>query len=311
MTEDELSMMEIAFDRETKEIKAEFSRLLLRLQMSLEKHCKLEHVVNLLIYLDDENWLKQCSSIDSVFKNANKFCSFYNSKAVKLLINELGTEQDEENYLNYKRKFQKYCQKRVFYFPNGKSSVEVGKLAMKTDDSIEKLPLNEKKELEYEISRVFKGKKLVKLISEEHLSESSTTPSKPGPPSDATLPSGASSISTPRVTSSLTASSVSASTSHTSRPTTPSKAAASKPTRETFGVGTPSESSTTNSKTPSECSTHTTFSKAPSESSSTFTTSSKTLSKPNALRKKSLLIPTYQFERKFLHLNTEVSKLAT
>ena len=185
MTEDEISMKQIEFERETKEIKGEFSRLLLKLQKSLEKSCKLDEVVNLLINLDDEDWLKKCSTIAKVFENAKKFCSFYDNKAAKLLIEELGTDQDRENYEKYKRKFQQFCLKRVFLFPDGKSSKEVGMLVMSTDKHIEQLPLQQKKELQYEISRVFKGKTPVRICSNKELerlsaSDVSNSPSKAG-----------------------------------------------------------------------------------------------------------------------------------
>lgn len=281
MTEDEVSMMEVAFCRETKEIRAEFSRLLLRLQKSLEKSSQFEHVVNLLINLDDEDWLKKCQSIAAVFQNANKFCSFYNNKAVKLLINELGTDEDKKNYDDYKRKFQKYCLKRVFLFPDGKPSVEVGMLVMKTDDNIEKLPPSEKKELQYEISRVFKGKKVVRLFSEEKQ-----------------ILSTSGGVSEP---SALTTSSKTPSES-----STPSEASAFTTSNKT-----PSEASisTMSNETPSEATTLTTPSKTPSEGASPSETSSKTpskshASKRNISRNRPLLIPTYQFESKS---NTEVS----
>ena len=311
MTEDEISMKKVEFERDTKEIKLEFSRLLLRLQKSLEGSCKVNDVVNLLINLDDEDMLKRCKSIAEVFKRANRFWSFYETRAVKLLIDELGTDQDRLNYENYKKKFQAFCLKRVFLFPDGKSSHEVGKkLAMETDRHIERLPEEQKKQLQYEMARVFKGKHPVKMfplkpnqlaasssevgqtISGAHnvtntieiLSETSfTAPSKTASitttseassftiPSKAITPSEASSFSIP---------------SKTASNTTPSQASSFTTPSKTASITTPSQASsfTTLSKTasvttPSEASNFTTPNSisTPSEASS-FTTPSKTAS---------------------------------
>lgn len=176
MTEDEIAMEQVKFERETKEIKAEFSRLLLRLQRSLEEQlCKVDDVVNLLINLEDNDWMKRCSSIAEVFTRANRFCSFYDTKALKLLIEELGTEKDKGNYDHYKRRFQRFCSKRVFLFPDGKSSREVEMLAIEMDKHMEKLPVDQKRELQFEMGRVFKGRSQVVMLSKQSSTDSTTS----------------------------------------------------------------------------------------------------------------------------------------
>ncbi len=286
MTEDEISIKKIEFERETKEVKVEFSRLLHRLQKSLEKSCRVDDVVNLLINLDDEDMFKRCKLIADVFKKANKFCSFFETKVVKLLVEELGTDHDRDNYENYKRKFQSFCLKRVFLFPDGKSSQEIGnKLAMETDKHIEGLPEEQKKQLQYEISRVFKGKRPVKLFSNEQLKPTqaicSSDTSQAFSVAHNTIKvtnSKATTVATLNETSSFITSSKAASI------TGPSEA--STPIKVTSSITAPSEGSTpskaASTTTSSEASSFTTPSKAasttaPSEASS-FTTPSKATS---------------------------------
>lgn len=312
MTEDKISMMEIEFKRETKEIKGEFSRLLLRLQQSLEKSCKVDHIVNLLINLDDEDWLKKCTSIAEVFQNAKKFCSFYDNKAVKLLIEELGTEQDRKNYENYKRKFRSFCLNRVFCFPDGKSSVEA-ELAMKTDKHIEKLSPKEKKELQYEISRVFKGKKPVRLFSEKqfgqqsasHLSKSSSPNKDSSEASTLTTPSdigeaSGSTTSKPSSMSDSTAPSSIGAPSEASSSTTSKPSGMSTPSDST-SIGAPSEASITSSKASSEVSSFASHSKG-SSVAGTENNSFISKEKTKPARKKAIVFPSS-------HSNTKVSTI--
>lgn len=264
MTQDEISMKKIEFERETKQIKGEFSRLLLRLQKSLEESCKVDDVVNLLINLDDEDMLKRCKSIADVFKKASKFCSFYETKAVKILIEELGTDQDRENYEKYKRVFQSFCLKRVILFPDGKSSKD---LVMETDKHIEKLPEEQQKQLQYEISRVFKGKKPVKLLSNEQLkpSQAVVNSSETGQVanvshniddvtnSKAITPTRTVGITTSSEASSFTTPTKSASISTLSEAPSFTKSASITTSSETASFTTPSKvaSITTSSETPS------------------------------------------------------------
>ena len=294
MTEDEISMKKVEFERDTKEIKLEFSRLLLRLQKSLEGSCKVIDVVNLLINLDDEDMLKRCKSIAEVFKRANRFWSFYETGVVRLLIDELGTDQDRLNYENYKKKFQAFCLKRVFLFPDGKSSHEVGKkLAMEADPYIKRLPEEQKKQLQYEMARVFKGKNLVKMLplkpsqpaaSSSEVGQtisgahnvtntieivSETTPSKTA---SITTSEASSFILPSKATTQSEASSFSI-LSKTASNTTPSQASSFTTPSKTASITTPSETSSSNKtasiSTPSEASSFTTPRKtAPSEASS-------------------------------------------
>ena len=168
MTKDEASMMKIKLERETKEIQREFSRLLFQLQKSLEKFSSLDDVVNLLVHQDDEGWTKKCSSIPQVFNNAKRFCSFFNTGMLKLLIEELGTEQDKTKYEDYKKKFQTFCKNRVCQCPEEE-------LAIMMDKNIEKLGKWEQEQLQFEINRVFKNKTpLIRLLSNEQMQQLST-----------------------------------------------------------------------------------------------------------------------------------------
>ena len=286
-------MKRIEFERETKQIKGEFSRLLLRLQKSLEESCKVDDVVNLLINLDDEDVLKRCKSIADVFKKAAKFCSFYETKVVKLLIEELGTDQDRDNYKNYKEKFQKFCLKRVFLFPDGKSSHEVGnKLVMEMDRHIEKLPKEEKKQFQYEVSRNFEGKNPVRMLSDDQpcqapvTSEGNAVNVAHNVTNDEAL-----TMSTQNDASSFTA------PSETTSATTPSEEASSLPSpSEGSSFSKPSEAIpklTTSITIPSEASSFTTLTKAttPSEASS-VTAVSKTPSNTTPSEASSFTSPT-------------------
>ena len=169
MTEDEASMMKIKLERETEEIQREFSRLLFQLQKSLTKHSSLDDVISILVHHDDEGWTKKCSSISQVFGNAKKFCAFFNTGMVKLLIQELGNEQDKKNYEDYKKKFQTFCKNRV-------CQLSEKDLAIVVDRNIEKLGKWEQEHLQFEINRVFKNKPAFgRLLSTEQVQQLSTS----------------------------------------------------------------------------------------------------------------------------------------
>ena len=171
MPEHEVSMMNVKLERETKEIRREFSRLLLKVQKSLERTTALDKLVTLLKEMDDEGWLDKCSSMAQVFHNHKKFCSYYETGMIKVLIEELGTDEDKIAYRDYKKKFQTYSRNRVFKFPSGSysdedTSEEVG---MKMDKNLEKLGMRQQKEVEFEMNRVFKNTGPIRLLSDEQI----------------------------------------------------------------------------------------------------------------------------------------------
>ncbi len=164
MTEHDASLMKIKLERDTNEIKREFSRLLFRSQKSLEKISSLDDVISVLVHQDDEGWTKKCSSISQVFQNAKKFCSFYNTGTLRLLLTELGTEPDKNRYEDYKKKFQIYCKRRVCLCTEKM-------LAVVMDKNIERLGKWEQDQLHFEINRVFQKRPPVRLLSDEQMQQ--------------------------------------------------------------------------------------------------------------------------------------------
>lgn len=169
MPEHEVSMMKVKFERETKQIRREFSRLLLKVQKSLEKTTSLDTVVILLKEFDDEGWLDKCLSLAQVFQNHKKFCSFYDTSMIKVFVDDLGTDDDKRAYKEYKEKFQRYCAIPIFKFPSGSYSDEDGseEIGMKMDSTMEKLEKEQKQEVQYEMNRAIKATKTMRLLSDE------------------------------------------------------------------------------------------------------------------------------------------------
>ena len=171
MPEHAVSMMNVKLERETREIRREFSRLLLKVQKSLESTTSLDKVVTLLKEMDDEGWLDKCSSMAQVFHNHKKFCSYYDTAMIKVLIEELGTDEDKKAYKDYKQRFQTYSGNRLFKFPSGSYSDEDAseEVGMKMDKNLEKLERRQQKEVEFEMNRVFKSTQLMRLISDDQI----------------------------------------------------------------------------------------------------------------------------------------------
>ena len=149
MPEKEKLAMKVKLERETKQIRREFSRLIVKVQQSLERNTTLDKLVTCLTELDDEGWLARCTSIAQVFHNYKKFCTFYDTKMIDILISELGAESDREAYRDYKEKFQKYTANKVC-----KTS---GKIGIRSDKSLEKMEPNELEEVRLEMNRTMKG----------------------------------------------------------------------------------------------------------------------------------------------------------
>ncbi len=158
-------MMKIKSERETKQIRREFSRLVLKVEQSLEKTNQFEKLVIALQELDEEGWLDECKSVADIFKNSSKFCTYYDTGTLWLLVEELGTNQDKEAYKTYKEKFKKYSQNRLFKFPSGSYSDEE-EIGVKMDKNIEKLGAESRGEVLYEINRVFKDSPSLKFHSD-------------------------------------------------------------------------------------------------------------------------------------------------
>ena len=149
MPEKEKLAMKVKLERETKQICVEFSRLIVKVQQSLERNTTLDKLVTCLTELDDEGWLAKCTSIAQVFHNYKKFCTFYDTKMIDILISELGAESDREAYRDYKEKFRKYTANKVC-----KTS---GKIGIRSDKSLEKMEPNELEEVRLEMNRTMKG----------------------------------------------------------------------------------------------------------------------------------------------------------
>jgi len=149
MSEKDKLAMKVKLERETKQIRREFSRLVVKVQQSLEKNTTLDKLVTCLTELDDEGWLARCTSIAEVFHNYKKFCTFYDTKMIDILISELGAESDREAYRDYKERFQKYTANKIC-----KTS---GKIGIRSDNSLEKMEPSEQEEVRLEMNRTVKG----------------------------------------------------------------------------------------------------------------------------------------------------------
>ena len=84
--------------------------------------------------------LKSTKNVDEVMLCIGDYCSFFNSQMLECIIENLGTDQDEENLSKYRAEFRKYAERHVFECPSevGKMSKEDhAEMFIKLDDTYE------------------------------------------------------------------------------------------------------------------------------------------------------------------------------
>ena len=158
---------------QTKEIKREFSSLLVHLKQDIESTAKLEDVVLLLTSnIKDKGFeevMYNCKKLSEVFKHLSNFVSFFDFDLVKLLTHHFGSPAMKKKLKSYKIEFQNYLKRRVCECPKdafgeAKESDKVYKI--KTDKILETFTLEELDKLQHEIRKIL-GHKLLCLLKVE------------------------------------------------------------------------------------------------------------------------------------------------
>ena len=67
--------------------------------------------------------LKQAKNVDEVMLCIGDYCSFFDYEMLECIIDNVGTEQDTTNLLQYKEEFRKYAERHVFKCPSKISEV--------------------------------------------------------------------------------------------------------------------------------------------------------------------------------------------
>ena len=170
MDEDEFSFFLNQLRDETRDIKGEFSSLLLHLKKDMEATAKLEDVVSLLLFniQDDgfEKLMESCKNLADVFRLLFKYISFFDFYLVTLLTYNFSSTSTKKKLKRYKKKFQDYCKRRICECPEdtfsgAEKSDKIYKI--KTDKILESYTLEDLGKLQYEIQKIL-GRKLLHLL---------------------------------------------------------------------------------------------------------------------------------------------------
>ena len=153
-------------------IKRQFQRLVFKTLRSLEKRGVgpkdlVGHLMGLqaldpilkgsppVLFQDRIEKMLKCTSIQDVLLVVWDSYSFFNYGLIEDIILDLGSEDDKEMLLKYKRDFENYCERRIYetpclYGPSGDCSV-----VMKIDNEFEKYTLNELKRFIFKLTKIF------------------------------------------------------------------------------------------------------------------------------------------------------------
>ena len=102
--------------------------------------------------------LQNAESIENVLLAIKDYFSFFNYHVIEHIVDELGTDQDRVELLNYKKAFEEYSKRRIYECPPVYGPMIVADhadLVVKLDSVYEKFTVKELKKFEYRLSRIF------------------------------------------------------------------------------------------------------------------------------------------------------------
>ena len=101
---------------------------------------------------------RNAGSIEDVLFAIKDYFSFFNYHVIEHIVDELGTNQDKFELQNYKKEFAEYSKRRIYECLPVYGSVSKDghiDLVLKVDLVYEKFTVNELKNFEYRLSRIF------------------------------------------------------------------------------------------------------------------------------------------------------------